>query len=116
MHLQYRWDSLRFLEEKYMDEGVFIAVQQHFKICLAVLLGAWPQLTQDNPEQQRYFQHVEQIGDMLSSFTKGIVERCKSTSPPTTKDPSKGEKKNRKRGQRGCEARWTTDINVPPAD
>lgn len=101
---------LAFWEEKYMDEGVFIAVQQHFKICLAVLLGAWPQLTQDNPELQHCSQHVEQIGDMLSSFTKGIMDRCKSTSP------QQRGKKNRKRGQRGCEARWTTEINIPPAD
>lgn len=98
---------LEFLEEKSMDEGVFIAVQQCFKICLAVLLGAWPQLMQDHPEQQHCSQLVEQIADMLSSSTKGIVERCKSTSPPTTRAPSNGEKKNRKRGQRGCEARWT---------
>lgn len=107
---------LAFLEEKYMDEGLFIAAQQHFKTCLAVLLGAWPQLRQANPGQQHCLQHVEQIGDTLSSFTKGIMERCKSTSPPTTRAPSKRAKKYRKRGQRGCEARWTTEINIPPAD
>lgn len=33
---------LAFLEEKYLGEGVFIAVQQQFEICLAVLLGACP--------------------------------------------------------------------------
>lgn len=33
---------LAFLEEKYMGEGVFIAVQQQFEMCLAVLLGACP--------------------------------------------------------------------------
>lgn len=115
MHLQYRWDSLLFLEEKYMDEGVFIAAQQHFKTCLAVLLGAWPQLTQDNPEQQHCSQHVEQIGDTLSSFAEGIMERCKSTFSPT-RAPSKREKKRTEREDKGCEAHWTSEINVPPAD
>lgn len=84
---------LAFLEEKDKDEGVFIGVQQHLKICLAVLLGAWPQLWQHNPEQQRCLQHVKQIGGMLNSFTRRIMERCKSASPPTARAPSKEEKR-----------------------
>lgn len=116
MHLQYRWDSLHFGKKKYIDEDVFIAVQQHFQICLAVLLGAWPQLMQDNPEQQHCLQHVEQIGDMLSSFTKGINGDMQIYLPTYNKSPQQRGRKNRKRGQRGCEARWTTEINIPPAD
>lgn len=77
---------LAFLEEKYMDEGVFIGVQQHLKICLAVLLGAWP-------SSHRRILSSSTACSMLSSFTRGIMERCKSTSPPTTRAPSKGEKR-----------------------
>lgn len=54
--------------------------------------GRLPQLTQ-NPEQQHCLQ---QTGHMLSSFTKRIMERCKSTSPPT-RAPSKGGEKRTER-------------------
>lgn len=73
------------------------------KICLAVLLGCWPKFTQHNTKQQHCLQHVEQIEDMLNCFAKGITERCKSTTPPTTKVHSK-EKRYTRRGKRGCEA------------
>lgn len=76
---------LAFLEKNICMRVCLLLCSSTLKICLAVLLGCWPKFTQHNTEQHHCLQHVEQIEDMLNSFTKGIMETCKSTAPPTNK-------------------------------
>lgn len=78
-------------------------INRYMRVCLwlysgawemrpAVVLGCWPTFTQRNTQRHHCLQRVEQIEDVLSRFTKGVRERCKSTAPPTNKAHGEGKK------------------------
>lgn len=107
----YRWDPLHFWKKN-------IWVRVCLLLCSSSLKSAWLCSWAPAPA------HSESWAAALLTANRTHVEQFYQKNYgemqiylPTYKSPQqRGGKKNGKRGQRGCEARWTTEINVPPAD
>lgn len=88
---------LAFLGKNVCMRVCLLLCSSALKIRLAVEPGCWPKFAQHSTEQQHCLQLVEQIEDVLNSFTGGIMERCKSTTPPTNNARSEEKKRGTKR-------------------